>query len=198
MKKWELILQNIFPNGIPEFCKWTNQQEIIKVLSKLGSYDNSNHLFYPDGGGMDLEGASKSYEKNCIEIRTGFNEIISPKSLTFHSFPNLNWSYFRIELNQITQTKTYDYTVDFGEEVCEIAPLEYIPRGHWDENEYNDEPLPKNSRLLERRLKGNLVIFGKMSPYNSHSSTYDGRHNNYTDDGFRKYIETVQINGWEE
>ena len=112
MKEWELVLQNVFPNGIPEFSKWTNHNEIIKVLNKLGSYDNSNHLFYPNGGGLDLEGSSKSYETRCIEIRTGHNEIISPKSLTFHSFPNLDWSYFRIELNQISQTKTYKYNLN--------------------------------------------------------------------------------------
>lgn len=198
MKEWLIILQNLFPNGIPQYSIWTNKLEIIKVLNKLGSFDNSNHLFYPDGGGLDLSGSKISNEQNCIEIKTAFNEIISPKSLTFHSFENIDWSYFRIELNEIPQTSTYDYNVNFSEELCEISPLEYISREHWDEHEYNEEPLPENSRLLQRRLKGTLVVFGKMSPYNAHSSTYDGRHNDYSDSEFREYIETVQINGWDK
>jgi serine/threonine-protein kinase len=198
MKEWALILENIFPNGIPEYSKWTNLEQIKKVLNKLGSFDNSNHMFYPEGGGLDLAGSSNSNETNCIEIKTAFNEIISPKSLTFHSFENIESSYFRIELNQIPQTKVYDYENEYSEELCEISPLEYISREHWDEHRYDDEPLPPDSRLVMRRLKGTLVIFGKMSAYNSHRSTYDGRHNDYSDEDFRKYIETIQLEGWDK
>lgn len=197
MTEWQLILNEIFPNGIPQFSIWADNNEIIKVLNKLGSFDNSNHLFYPDGGGMDLNGASKSYEKICIEISTGFNEIISPKKLTFHSFANLEWSYFRIELNELPQTKVYDYDLVFSEELCELEPLHYVSREYWDMDAYDDEPLPKGTRLIERRLKGSLVIVGKMSNYNAHSSTYDGRHNDYTDEEFRTYIETIQSKGWD-
>lgn len=198
MKEWEFILQKIFSNGIPEYSKWTNHSEIIKVLNKIGSYDNSNHMFYPGGGGLDLRGSSKSFEKNCIEIKAASTEILSPKSLTFHSFDNLDWSYFRIDLNEISQSGVYNYELEFDEELCEIGPLNYISRSHWDENEYNGERLPKGSRLVERRLKGSQVIFGKTSPYNSHSSTYDGRHNDYSDEDFKKYIESVKKNGWDK
>ncbi|WP_306012967.1 MULTISPECIES: hypothetical protein [unclassified Allomuricauda] len=198
MKEWKFILEQVFPNGIPKFCEWTELSEIQKFLNKLGSYDNSNHLFYPSGGGLDLHGTSDSNEKNCIEIKTAGNEIISPKSLTFNSFDNLDWSYFRIELNEIPQTKVYDYYIEFGEELCELSPLNYVSRSHWDENEYNEEPLPQGARLVERRLKGSLVIFGKLSPYNSHSSTYDGRHNKYSETEFRDYIENVKKNGWDK
>ena len=198
MEEWKIVLESVFPNGIPKYSEWTNHLEIIKVLKKLGSFDNSNHLFYPNGGGLDLHGAKKSNEENCIEIRTSFNEIVSPKLLTFNSFKNINWSYFRIELNPIEQTKIYDYDTEFSEELCEIDTLNYISRECWDENEYDEKPLPKKSRLIIRRLKGTLVIFGKQSPYNGHNRTYDGRHNDYSEKEFRSYIETIQINGWDK
>jgi hypothetical protein len=198
MQEWESIIREVFTNGIPKFAEWDKNDEIIKVLKKIGSFKNSNHLFYPDGGGMDLDGASKSHERNCIEINTGFNEILSPRNLTFHSFDNLEWSYFRLELNSLPQTKVYSYDVEFGEELCELEPLHYVKREHWDENEYNEEPLPNGSRLVERRLKGSLVIVGKMSAYNAYSNTYDGRHNKYSDSEFREYIETVQKQGWKD
>lgn len=198
MKEWESIIREVFAFGVPKFSEWHKKEEIIRILNKIGSFKNSNHLFYPDGGGMDLEGSSKSHERNCIEINTGFNEILSPKCLTFHSFDDLEWSYFRIELNEITATKVYDHKLDFTEEVCEIEPLNYISREYWDSNYYEDEPLPKGSRLVERRLKGSLILVGKMSAYNAHSPTYDGRHNKYSDTEFREYIESVQKEGWKD
>ena len=198
MTEWNLILNEIFPNGIPSFCKWTEKLEIIELLNRLGSFKDSNHLFYADGGGMDLDGATESYEKNCIEINTGTPEILSPKKLTFHSFPNLEWAYFRIELNQLNQTKVYNYELEFEEELCEIEPLNYIALEHWDLQEYNNEQLPKNARLVKRKLKGSFIIVGKESPYNRRSSTYDGRHYFYNDEEFRIYIETVQRNGWDK
>lgn len=198
MTEWTTIINQIFTIGIPKFAEWDNNNEIINVLNKIGSFKNSNHMFYPDGGGMDLESASQSFERNCIEINTGFNEILSPKRLTFHSFPNLDWSYFRLELNEIKKTGVYSYQLDFREELCELEPLHYVSREHWDTHEYNYEPLPEGSRLIERRLKGSLLIVGKGSRYNEYSPTYDGRHDKYSDTEFREYLENVQRQGWRD
>ena len=200
MKKWHSVLLEIFPSGIPNFCIWTNKEAIINVLKRLGSFKNSNHLFYPDGGGSDLVDSARSFENNCIEIDTGFNEILSPKSLTFHSFDDLEWSYFRIELNELkayNANNNHNNKAEFYEELCEIAPSKYISREYWDENEYEDKPLPQNARLIARRLQGAIVIFGKSSKYNANNLTYDGRHNMYSDKNFRKYVETIQKKGWE-
>lgn len=193
-------IKTIFPNGIPSIAKWTDHKEIIDVLNAIGSFKNSNHLFYPDNGGLDLKGASPSLEPNCIEIKTSFNEILSPSSLTFHSFQNddnFDWAFFRLQTNEIPQTDTYDDNLDYTEGLTEIAPLQYVDRSHWDYNDYQDEPLPKNARLIIRRLKGSFVIFGKTSPYNRQTSTYDARHENYSEQEFSSYIEMVRKNGWD-
>ena len=201
MTNWNEVIKSIFPIGIPSKCIWTDHEEIIEVLNKLGSFNNSNHMFYPKGGGLDLKGSSESEESNCIEIRTSFNEIISPKSLTFNSFDNdfdNDWAYFRIDLNEINQTDVYNYKTEFDEELTELSPQNYVSREYWDEGEYDEQKLPAEARLIIRRLKGALVIFGKFSPYNQHSSTYDGRHNRFDEIGFRNYIENVINKGWDK
>ena len=201
MTHFNNVINTVFPTGIPEVSKWTNHIEIIKLLNTIGSFENSNHLFYPKGGGLDLRGASVSHETNCIEIRTSFNEVISPINVTFNSFENdenNEWAYFRIEINELTKTNVYNNDVGFDEELTELSPLNYVSREHWDENEYNGKSLPTGTRLVIRRLKGSMVIFGKSSPYNKHSSTYDGRHNQYNEDEFRNYIKQVKTKGWDK
>lgn len=200
MTNWNEVIKSIFPVGSPTTCVWTDHKEIIEVLNKIGSFANTNHMFYPKSGGLDLKGSSTSFESNCIEIKTSFNEVISPISLTFNSFENddeNDWTYFRIDLNEISQTDVYNYDANFQEELTELEPLYYVGREHWDEGEFNDEKLPETARLVIRRLKGALVIFGKLSSYNKHSRTYDGRHNNYDESEFRDYIQSVINKGWD-
>lgn len=194
-------IKSIFPNEVPLNETWEDSNEILNILNKIGSVDESNHLFYPTGGGFDLKGASNSLEPNCIEIHTGVNEIVNPRSLTFHSFPDdpdFDWAYFRLELNELKQSGVYESNMEFDEELAEIAPVHYVDRAHWDDNNYNGEELPSGSRLVVRRMKGPLVIFGKDSSYNHHNSTYDGRHKLYNDEQFRDYIHSVRTNGWDK
>lgn len=201
MSKFSTIIAELFPFGKPQVCSWYEQKEMISILNKIGSIKSSNHLFYPNGGGLDLESAQKSFEENCIEITTARDEIISPLKLVFHSFENdieNNWSYFRLDLNPLTQTNIYENKIEYMESLTELSALNYIDRKYWDDGEYEDEKLPKSSRVILRWLKGSIVIFGKSSYYNKHNRTYDGRHNKLTDSDFRKYIQNVIDNGWQE
>jgi serine/threonine-protein kinase len=92
-------------------------------------------------------------------------------------------------------------SLGFGEveEAVEIAPGEYIERMYWDEGWYGyDEggeplPLPASARLVSRCLRGDFVIFAKLSPYNLDSSTYDARHAKLSTDQFREYIEKQSV-----
>ncbi|WP_050377989.1 hypothetical protein [Chryseobacterium sp. Hurlbut01] len=199
MSKFNTTINEIFPHGIPLKSEWLDHQEIINVLNKVGGLQSSNHLFYPNGGGLDLQSATTSHEDDCIEIYTSRSEVISPLKLTFHSFKGDNeneWSYFRIETKPLKQTDVYDTSIEFMEPLTELFPLDYVDRRHWDDGEYNGKSLPNTARILLRWLKGSMVIFGKSSHYNHHNRTYDGRHNRYDDDQFRNYIENVRSNGW--
>jgi len=190
-KDWEKIHHSIFGDTIPKQCEWKNIEDIINILNKIGNVDASNHMFFPDGGGMDLDSVKKSHEKNCIELLTGITYIIKPKLLRFESIDkDFEWNYFRIECDNLKPSGVYKETQldDYTEEVLELTPLKYINRSYWDENEYEGKRLPATARPLVRILKGSLVIFKKSSIYNHNSSTYDGRHEKLGVDGFRKHI----------
>lgn len=193
---WLSILNNIFPVGIPKHCEWNNIDAIINVLNIIGSVNNSNHMFYPDGGGLDIKSSKLSYEKDCIEIHTGLIDILKPKCLIFESFPDPIWNYFRIETNELNPSGVYKESNYPSEELTELEPMRYVHRSHWDINEYQGEDLPETARVLTRHLKGSFVIFAKASYYNLESSTYDGRHNKMSAVEFRTYIEKATKSGW--
>lgn len=190
-KDWEKIHQSIFGGNIPNNCQWTDIDDIINILNKIGNVRASNHMFFASGGGLDLEGAKKSHEKDCIELLTGISYIIKPKSLTFEFIDkDFEWNYFRLEADNLTPSGVYKKLLadSYIEEVLELTPLKYVDRYHWDENEYDGQKLPKSARPIVRILKGSLVIFKKTSIYNQTSSTYDGRHDKLGADGFKKHI----------
>ncbi|GAK09015.1 hypothetical protein JCM19038_2825 [Geomicrobium sp. JCM 19038] len=76
------------------------------------------------------------------------------------------------------------------EELCEIAPLEYVHRSAWDENMYGVEELSDEARLIVR-MKGKFLIVPKKSFYNSVPETYDGRHHQMGRYGFKDHMESL-------
>lgn len=192
---WKNVIIDLFPSGIPEKCEWTKLEDIISILNAVGSIKNLNHMFYPTGGGLDLTGATKSNENGCIELHTGgLFDVIKPKSLIFEKMSEDNeWSYFRIETNQLEPSGVYKETDGNYEEVTELEPNNYVNRNVWDANEYQGKPLPKGARVVSRYFKGSFVIFRKTSIYNSISSTYDGRHSKMSTDEFKEYIHKAAI-----
>jgi serine/threonine-protein kinase len=189
---WQNIHKTIFADNIPNNIQWTNIDDIIRVLNAIGSVNDSNHTFFPSGGGLDLDGAAKSQEQGCIELNFGgLIHIIKPKSLTFESIDkDFEWNYFRLEADTLKASGVYENlpVESFDEEVLEISPLQYLDRSHWDEGEYDGKQLPASARPVIRILKGSLVIFKKTSIYNANSSTYDARHEKLGAVKFKEHV----------
>lgn len=188
--EWSETISELFPSGVPNSCKWNDIKDIINILNIVGKR-NLNHMFYPNGGGLDLTGASESYEPNCIELHTGgLFDIIKPKELMFEKITGDNeWSYFRIETDNLLPSGIYEHTDSEYEELTELEPTKYVNRSVWDQNEYQGKPLPESARVISRYFKGAFVIFRKTSIYNQSSGTYDGRHSKMSAEEFKDYIE---------
>ncbi len=203
LSEWEYLLNKLFPIAIPERCSWNNIKNIINILNIIGSIDNSNHTFLPQGGGLDLTGASGSMEESCIELNFGgMPDIIKPKSLFFESFgPKTEWAYFRLETCELEPSPIsatngiYQYNNASSEELTELESGMYIERSAWDNRYYyaedEEKNIPKTARLIKRVLNGSYVTFAKTSPYNRNPDTYDGRHNLTTLDEFRNQIGNI-------
>jgi len=202
--QWIEIQKRIFPMGIPQRASWEEIDDIIEILNIVGSYEQLNHIFFPDGGGLDLDEAKIStVEKGCIELNCGgIISLVKPKKLMFESFGNdEEWNYFRLETGDLKETGVYSPSYLNGERsyepLTELTPGEYVDYGAWDNSEYKGEPLPKTARGLTRYLKGTFVLFRKTSLYNKNRSTYNARHNKMISDEFREYIRKVidQVKG---
>jgi hypothetical protein len=156
----------------------------------VASIPDLNHMLFPGGGGLDLNGAKIGREPNTIELDfQGTPAILCPKRLLFESFDFADeWNYFWLEAAEMEPILGVASVHRNRELLLEIAPTQYISSEHWYEDQFEGCPLPTTARLIERYVSGAFVIFHKRSTYNLDPATYDGRHNYATADVFRQYI----------
>ncbi len=195
LKLWKQALNDIFPNKVPASAKWTEIAEMSAVLAVVGSQPNSNHIFFPTGGGMDLDGAAPyNEEPGCLALKVGDRvlEVVKPSALLFESFgDDLQWAYFRLECEPLPDSGAHVTPQGDSEEVVLLGPGEkYVPRSAWDDDEHEGKHLTKAARLVVRSTGGGpLVIFSKGSTYNfGNSDTYDARHAEVDAARFHDYI----------
>lgn len=206
---WKRLMVDLFPSGMPTSAQWTNLDAISSVLDTVGSRPNSNHMFFPTGGGMDLKGASSfGEEPGCLALKTSDRSfrVFKPSALLFESVgPELEWSYFWLESKPLKTSGVYEdegEDEDKGrspatnEEVVLVAQGTYAPRSAWDANEYQGEPLPDTAQLIVRSLGGGpLVIFAKGSLYNMGRApgfdAYSAPHAKKDAAQFRQFVATL-------
>jgi serine/threonine protein kinase len=214
-EQWFEIQSKLFPAFMPSRVVWESLSDIVNVLKLVCKYDSLNHLFFPDGGGLDLIDAALATEKGCIELNFQSIHIVRPKRLLFESFEyNPEWNYFRLEADDllpvgkdlikkfkknentnIEDTNSEDELEYSYEALSELSPGEYYNYEILADKSYyqDDYFFTSFSRHVKRWNAGSFVIFGKRSLYNLISSTYDGRHNAMTTDEFRNYIRRTVI-----
>ncbi len=210
-QQWFEIQAKLFPISKPSRVVWENVADIIKILKLVCSYENLNHLFFPNSGGLDLRNVRPAIEDGCIELDFQFVHIVKPKRLLFESFGyNSEWNYFRLEAEEILphgdnvnkkikekikvnilDEEEVEDEIEYAFEELSEASGEYYPYFSYEDRMYNknDYYIPNSARHITRWLKGSFVIFGKRSVYNLNPSTYDGRHNVMSTDEFRAYIQ---------
>lgn len=179
--EWIDALKRIFPVSIPVTCTWTKVEEIINVMQILcGQYDNLNHAFYPNKGGVDFEQIEFANEKDCISINQ--TTILKPKCLIFESMGNFDWSYFRLECIPISRIGS-----DSHSDICEYLYVD--SNGNYTEEE------GENTISVSRFLKGSFVIVKKTSIINSFKGqldAYTGYHNSMSNDSYKELLLTVK------
>lgn len=215
---WRKMINQFFAGEIGESLRITEIHQIREVLDVVGKDKALNHTFMPSGGGLDLHGASNSYEAELIELHLGgITHLVKPESLTINRISDYpDWWYLRLNCHPFPESGVYarddeesdemddmfkkDEEMEFflkyrGEELVEISPGKYVERYYWDMNnlgydEHGDEiPLPENARIVVRLCGGgDLAIFSKYAIYNQVPHTYDARHNKMSEEQFREYI----------
>jgi hypothetical protein len=185
--EWDRILGALFDGAIPVNAEWTAPAEIVAVLNAVSS--RSNHMFYPDGGGMDLLGAQLDTEGN-IEWAVdegglqSFVHVARPLKLTFwNPGPYGHEANFIFEVDALAPVGPETSRGEYVEELTEISAGEYEPLSSWENgHSRNGEPLDRARRVVRTIKAARYAIFGKGSLYNRHTSTgfdaYSAVHNN--------------------
>lgn len=191
---WYFLNKQLFGEFNPESVSWIKKEDIIKVLNIIGNTPAYNHMFMPDGGGLDLEKAELAEEKDCICVYANkFCLIVNPKKLSFEGFNKKHrWNYFLLELNEMKPVLGMENVSYNSQSLVEDIPGHYVSDvdscyGVYDYN--TGVPLPKGYRKVNRDTKGKFLIMMKSGPYNNISETYDGRHGDCSASEFRKYID---------
>lgn len=187
LKLWEEKLLEIFKIGIPKHCEWSAITQIDSILNIIGN-QSLNHMLYPDSGGLDVVGCNISDTKrDILEILTDGSapNICKPKQLIFDCIDGeLEWSYFRLELNKLEPSGIYSNEKVIVEELYEY-------NGNFEA--YNEYPPNDYYRHILRVLSGTLLIIPKTCYYNHIPKTYLGIHNNSNYMDFRTAMEKLKL-----
>lgn len=199
--EWKFLEKRMFPNGIiPERSKWTNIIDIIRILNIFRFVKTTEHVFLPDGGGLNYKKAMFANEQGCIYliVEGNYNLLLSPKCLYYETFKDKKWNYFILELNTLNPIlEQTDIKNSYCEELCEDYPAHYVDAKDFVYGVYTYEngiPLPENSKKVERYFRGRFLSVFSNGYYNSINATYDARHSDAPScDSFREYIYKLSL-----
>ena len=196
--KWNETIKDLFNGDVPNYSEWTSTQQIIDILNQLGKKKNTNHTFFPSGGGLDFSNCKNSIEKGCIELNYGGSIVVAKLTkLTFNAVNDKDFksSYFCFYANGLKQSDVYENVSDeIYEVVAELSPGEYVDleayeSGYWGFDLNGElQKVPSGTRRVRRLFNGKMLMVSKSSYYNQISSTYDGRHNKMSDDDLKTFI----------
>jgi hypothetical protein len=96
---WRLLTESVAGDQV--VVSWTTIPEMTRILARIGEEAPLNHVFHPDGGGLDLSGAVPSHEDGCIELDfDGSASVVRPVSMRLvlpRQDPLREWAYFVLE-----------------------------------------------------------------------------------------------------
>jgi len=194
--EWNFLDKYLFGDNSPESTTWKRTDRIVNVLNIIGTLPAYNHMFFPDGGGLDFGKADFSNEDGCIYVydSNGFCSVLKPKSLNYEGFGKEHvWNYFLLELHEQSPINDYQSSLNY-ETLVEDMPAHYVPATYADYGVYDYDsgvPLPEGYKVVQRYLRGKFLIVLKSGPYNRIAATYDGRHSMCSKDEFRQYIDNL-------
>ena len=70
LREWVEVQNRLFPKGSPSQATWSGIDEICSVLRLVADTPSLNHMFFPDGGGLTIEGISLAAEPGFIVFIT--------------------------------------------------------------------------------------------------------------------------------
>lgn len=195
--EWQSVLSKLFNQGIPETAEWHRPSDIVDVLNAISS--KTNHMFYPNGGGMDVLEAQLDNQDNLewAPSEEGLKRmayVANPLKLSFwNPGPYGHEAHFKLEVGTLAPVQSSSSgTV---EELTEIYPGQYESLAAWESGVTSSgADLDEAARRVTRFLTpSSFVIFGKGSVYNTFRDkgfdAYNAFHNN--EKAFKSMVEQM-------
>jgi hypothetical protein len=147
-----------------------------------------NHCFFPDKGGHDFTTIRIDKIKRYLVINENrHNILLKPKVLYFEFMDDFNWSYFRLEVENLFPK--YKQNVDG------IKEKMFINEEDYDIDDYKYS-LTQSSGYTEysRYLSGSFIITKKTSEINrleGELNAYNGLHCKMTHSQYKEFLQCV-------
>ena len=166
---WDEMIKDIFPICRPSEARWTSIVSMVTILSEATRPNLLNHMFLPDGGGMDL--ISASWDSGYIYLKTDLHApyVFEPEYLDYFGFNNPALDCFYIKAKTVAPlTDTSD---KYREEMI-ISNDSFINLEDYQEMNpdiYIDDVVAIEKRgglRVYRYFNGGFLIVPKMGLYN--------------------------------
>ena len=195
--RWRTALRECLGENPAAISECTDIGDMLRLLQPLMGSE-VNHTYFPTGGGLGMQTVRLGHEHGTIEFKPKGNAayLCKPKKMSIHYFDqDPVQSFIYITCERLEPTGTYEHNDRGQEEVVETAPQEYHPRTVWDEGHlgYDENgdavPLPPESRLALRFLRGSFMLVGYGSFWNGNPHTYFGEHDKWGEARVHELIE---------
>jgi len=186
---WKIILEQIFPFGIPERAQWSRPTDIQSILTHAASVQFVNQIVFPHGASLELASVTAGPVADQLSLNCGgdFPHVVKPATLYFESFgeqENCEWNYFRLETQQLEPMG--GDTTEPAEDLVELSA------GQYQACVSSRKKLPARARLVCRVLSGSIVLFMRNCSYIYSSAPVRAKHMEYDVDGFRQHIDELR------
>lgn len=184
----------------------TNPKEIVTMLSEFVG-NSLHHAYLPGGGGQDIEEVRLSKANDCIElvVHEGPVYLVRPSKLILELVAAApGESFLLLELTNLpdsfVQNASFSSSIEsiskqaFRQEFLRAGDI-YYPRDYWDagtmgvDADGSEIPIPRTAEIVVLWNSGKLLFVSKGSLWNNTSSTYDGRHTQFSSTQIREIIE---------
>lgn len=196
ISNWKFLKKYLFYGNGPQRCMWEDPVEINRVLNLISHLPLCSHIFFPNSGWMEYKKVEIGTEPSCLDIYMSLNVIYRMRlgRLYYENFQLSFWNYFMLETEPVDPVVGTEVN-EYFERVVEDKPGHFVSAVDAIYGVYNYDDgikLPQEAKVLIRCLKGKFLIVLKHGAYNQIVTTDDGRHNNCSNDEFRKYMEDLQ------
>ena len=196
---WRELFEKLLPAQAPYLAVWDQQEDIISLLNLMGAQGPS--IYFAEGSNDTLYGAQPGTEPGTVELRLhGTAKICKVSSIRAECLldplqpgkVDYRWAYFQIVQQPLAETGLGYITYNKQEErIAEMRPGQYASLDEYDSMK-QERRLPPTARIIQRMLRGSMIVFPKQSQFNDVRAADCGVHAMMNAEEVNAFLEKVR------